>query len=210
RDGSDLRQLTNDPARDRAPLWSPDGRQILFYSNRSGKYEAWTIRPDGSGLTQITRLPADNVFTPTWSPDGRQIVFTYGPGAAILDLSHPASRPRWLPKTADGEVFIRARWSGDGRSLAGQLVRDESVLPGVVVFSPEGNAYRRLTRTGFDPVFFHRGTRILFTEPGAIRLVDVASAQVQTLLAAPPHSSYVRASVGPGDRTLCTVRATDE
>ena len=35
---------------DRHPHWSPDGSRILFYSNRSGRYEAWTIRPEGSGL----------------------------------------------------------------------------------------------------------------------------------------------------------------
>ena len=100
-------------------------------------------------------------------------------------------------------------------------------LPGFVVFSTgkkgpsAGNAcwgsgflptlYQGVQfRTGGDPVFFHGGTRILFTEPAAIRLVEIASGEVRTLLTPPPHSSYVKASVGPGDRTLCTVRTTDE
>ena len=65
-------------------------------------------------------------------------------------------------------------------------------------------------RTGSDPVFFHRGTRILFLEPAAVRLVEAASGAVRTLLSAPLHSSYVSASVGPGDRTLCTARSSDE
>jgi dipeptidyl aminopeptidase/acylaminoacyl peptidase len=210
RDGSELRQLTDDPAHDRAPLWSPDGRQILFYSDRGGKYEAWTIRPDGSGLTQITHLP-DNVYQPTWSPDGRQIAFTYGAqGASLQDLAHPAAL-RALPKVEDGQVLARVSWSGDGRFLAGQLLRrDESPVPGIVLWSLADNTYRRLTGAGSDPVFFHGGTRILFTEPDAIRLVETASGAVRTLLTPPPHSSYVKASVGPGDRTLCTVRTTDE
>jgi len=210
RDGSDLRQLTDDPAHDRAPLWSPDGREILFYSDRSGKYEAWTIRLDGSKLTQVTHLPA-NVFQPTWSPSGRQIAFTYGPqGASVLDLAHPESL-RALPKVEDGKVLARVSWSADGRFLTGQLLRpDESPVPGVVLWSLADNAYRRLTGTGGDPVFFHGGTRVLFTEPAAIRQVEIATGEVRTLLTPPPHSSYVKASVGPGDRMLCTVRTTDE
>jgi Tol biopolymer transport system component len=210
RDGSDLRELTNDPVRDRAPLWSPDGRNLLFYSDRSGKYEAWTIRPDGSERTQVTHLPA-NVYQPTWSPDGRQIAFTYGPqGAAIMDLGRPASL-RVLPKVENGKVLARLSWSRDGRFLTGQLLRqDESPVPGVGLWSMADGTFRRLTSTGGSPVFFHGGTRILFTEPDAIRLVEVASGEVRTLLTPPPHSSYVRASVGPNDRTLCAVRTTAE
>ncbi|HEV7517757.1 MAG TPA: protein kinase, partial [Thermoanaerobaculia bacterium] len=210
-DGSDLRQLTNDPARDRAPAWSPDGRQILFYSNRSGKYEAWTIRPDGSGLRQVTQLPRHNVYNLAWAPDGRQIAFTYGPEGAILDLARPSSSLRVLPRVEGGKGLAPISWSGDGNFLAGQLLRaDESPVPGVALWSIADNAYRRLTLTGAIPVFFHSGARILFTEPTAIRLVEVASREVQTLLTAPPHSSYLQASVGPHDRTLCTVRSTDE
>jgi len=54
--GSGLRQLTDDEYRDRFPVWSPDGKRIAFYSNRSGgPYQIWTINPDGSGLQQLTR-----------------------------------------------------------------------------------------------------------------------------------------------------------
>jgi Tol biopolymer transport system component len=210
RDGSDLRQLTDDPAHDRVPLWSPDGRQILFYSDRSGKYEAWTIRPDGSSLTQVTRLQA-NVYQPIWSPDGKEIAFTYGPqGAVILDLARPTSL-HVLPKAADEMVLAPLSWSTDGRFLTGQMLsQDESPVPGVVLFSLADQVYRRLTRTGFNPVFFHDGTRVLFNELDTIRVADLASGEVRTLLTPPPHSAYVKGRMGPNDRTLYTVRTTDE
>jgi Tol biopolymer transport system component len=212
RDGSEPRQLTNDPARDRAPRWSPDGRQILFASNRSGKYEAWTIRPDGSGLTPVTHLPGPQpVLNPAWSPDGRQIGFTYGSlGTGLLDLRTPASL-RVLPHVPGGQVLARPSWSPDGRYLAGMLLRpDESPVPGIVLWSLADNTYRRLTATGKDPEFFHGRREILFLERGAIRLVDAVSGEAQTLLPLPLHSTYESASLGPGDRTLCTVRSTDE
>jgi serine/threonine protein kinase/Tol biopolymer transport system component len=111
-DGGDLRQLTNDLARDRTPYWSPDGSRILFASNRSGKYEAWTIRPDGSGLTRITHLPDQPVLYPFWSPDGKQIGFYYSSrGTALLDLLRPQSRPRMIP---------RGRRRADQRPLPGR------------------------------------------------------------------------------------------
>ena len=53
-DGTGLPQLTDDPYKDRGPCWSPDGKQIAFFSNRSGIYQIWTTKPDGSGLQQVT------------------------------------------------------------------------------------------------------------------------------------------------------------
>jgi dipeptidyl aminopeptidase/acylaminoacyl peptidase len=211
-DGSDLRQLTNDLARDRSPRWSPDGSRILFSSNRSGKYEAWTLRPDGSGLTQITNLPDQPVVNPFWSPDGRHIGFTYGSrGTAILDLANPQMAPRVLPPIEGGQVLAALSWSEDGRFLVGALLRrDESPVPGLVLGSLADNTYRRLTATGDNPVFLHGGKKILFTDAGAVRVVDVASAEVRTVLSPPPHSFYINAGLPKGGRTLCTVRTTDE
>ncbi|HSK78478.1 MAG TPA: protein kinase [Thermoanaerobaculia bacterium] len=211
-DGSDLRQLTNDLARDRTPRWSPDGRGILFASNRSGKYEAWTIRPDGSGLTQLTNLPDRPVLYPFWSPNSESLGFHYvDHGTALLDLESPNSRPRMLPGVEGGHTFAGMDWSEDGRFLAGVLLRqDEARVPGIALWSLKENTYRQLTRKGEYPVFFHDGRQILFIEAGMSRLVDVATGEVRTILSPPPHSSYASVSVGPGDRNLCTVRATDE
>jgi serine/threonine protein kinase/WD40 repeat protein len=211
-DGSGLRQLTNDLARDRTPYWSPDGRRILFASNRSGKYEAWTIRPDGSGLTQITRLPDQPVLFPFWSPDNQQIGFYYfSRGTALLDLLPPHSRPRVLPPMEGGHVFAGSAWSRDGGFLAGEMSkRPNGESAGVILWSFVDNAYRRLSSTGHDPVFLRRGERLLFKEKGAIRLVDAASGEVRNVLSPPPYTWFIWVGVGPGDRTLCTVRTNDE
>ncbi|HEY9422133.1 MAG TPA: hypothetical protein VIW92_12020, partial [Thermoanaerobaculia bacterium] len=211
-DGGDLRQLTSDPAQDRTPYWSPDGHRILFSSNRSGKHEAWTIRPDGSGLTRITHLPDQPVLFPFWSPDGQQVGFYYFTrGTALLDLRRPKSRPRVLPPVEGGQIFAGSAWSKDGGSLAGGMsTQPGGGVEGVILWSLLDNTYRRLSQTGYDPIFLRSGSQLLFKEVGAIRLVDVASGVVRTVLSPPPPSSFIWVGFGPGDRSLCTVRGAEE
>jgi Tol biopolymer transport system component/sugar lactone lactonase YvrE len=86
-DGSDVRQLTNDPAKDNFPAFSPDGRSIVFTSDRDGivdqsgsktsKNYVLDLRPDGSPgtLRRINNHPGQDGH-PEFSPDGQWIVYT--------------------------------------------------------------------------------------------------------------------------------------
>jgi TolB protein len=60
------------------PTWSPDGKQILFASDRSGSAQLYTVRLDGRNLKGITNLPAIRGRS-DWSPDGQLIVTYSGP-----------------------------------------------------------------------------------------------------------------------------------
>jgi Tol biopolymer transport system component len=211
-DGTELRELTSDLARDQTPYWSPDGSRILFSSNRSGKYEAWTIRPDGSDLIQVTNLP-EQVRVAFWAPDGKRIGFRYGSyGTSLLDLQQPRSQPRELPTVGRGFIFAGTDWSKDSRYLAGVLRRQDGarIAEGILLWSFADSTYRRLTQKGSDPVFLHDGTRILFREAAGIGIVDLVTKEVQTVLAQPPHSWFIRARLRSDDRSLCTVRSSDE
>jgi hypothetical protein len=66
-DGSGVTRLTNNPADDVVPSWSPDGRRIAFESDRDGNLEIYVMNADGSGQTNLTNNPADDVV-PSWSP----------------------------------------------------------------------------------------------------------------------------------------------
>jgi eukaryotic-like serine/threonine-protein kinase len=120
-DGTGLRQLTNDIARERGIAWWPDGSRILFYSNRDGQYQAWTIRPDGSGLTQLTQYK-EGVNFPRVSPDGRFLVFVTDSGSSggivRIDGPLPVTRYDPLPNPSDGRFFPRS-WSPNGAWVAG-------------------------------------------------------------------------------------------
>ncbi len=69
-------QLTNVPGKkDRHPRWSPDGKKILFESNRSGESQLWVIDLAGGEARQATTLStgAENAI---WSPDGKHVAFS--------------------------------------------------------------------------------------------------------------------------------------
>jgi len=58
-------QLTHDAGRNEHPYWSPDGRHLVFESNRSGSKQVWTMLADGSSPKQLTRQGKN--WNPSWS-----------------------------------------------------------------------------------------------------------------------------------------------
>jgi serine/threonine protein kinase/WD40 repeat protein len=205
--GRGLRRLTEDIDKDRIPRWSPDGRSILFYSNRSGKYEAWQIRADGSGLTRLTQMD-QAVYNPLWSPDGRQLAFNMDyTVAAVVDLGVPIAqrRPRMLMEQGMPAPFAPDSWSPDGLWLAGYTSED-----GFSIYSLQSQKFLRMAERGTGVTWLHDSRRLLYLEQGSLRLLDVGARQSRELLASPPDSSFMRVQASRDGRTLYLVRDADE
>ena len=66
-DGTSAVQLTNEPALDLSPAWSPDGTQIAFVTTREVNQEIYVMSAEGSGATNITNNPYADV-SPDWQP----------------------------------------------------------------------------------------------------------------------------------------------
>ena len=66
--------LTVTTKKDRHPRWSPDGKQILFESNRSGDFQLWSIAIDGGEARKLTSISTEASHG-IWSPDGKWIAF---------------------------------------------------------------------------------------------------------------------------------------
>jgi Tol biopolymer transport system component len=100
------------------PQWSPDGKQIAFYSDRSGSTEIWRCEADGTKLKQLTSFKGPLTRNPRWSPDGQNIAFDSVSGGGYGHLHVIASQggsDRMLP---NGEFDdITPTWSKDGTKL---------------------------------------------------------------------------------------------
>jgi TolB protein len=66
-DGTKVTRLTDDPAADVDPAWSPDGTKIAFSSGRDENPKIYVMNADGTGVAPLTDDPAFDV-TPRWSP----------------------------------------------------------------------------------------------------------------------------------------------
>jgi Tol biopolymer transport system component len=74
-DGSGLTNLTNNPAIEISPAWSPDGTHIAFArSITETNNEIFVMDADGSNVVRLTDSPSLDEY-PSWSPDGSQIAF---------------------------------------------------------------------------------------------------------------------------------------
>jgi hypothetical protein len=71
----DLRRLTNDPADDMLPAWSPDGRYIAFVSTREGTPDIYVMQNDGQNQTRLTLNEAGD-WRPAWLPNSEYLIFT--------------------------------------------------------------------------------------------------------------------------------------
>ena len=89
-DGSNLRNLTNNPFFDGWPTWSPDGKQIAFASNRRGHgYQIFVMNADGTN-PQLVANSEGRATAPRWAADGKTLYFPncvekdYGTDCEIL------------------------------------------------------------------------------------------------------------------------------
>jgi Tol biopolymer transport system component len=75
RSGGAATRLTGGMALDLQPVFSPDGRRILFVSDRSGNENLWMVDSDGSNPRPVTTERGDYHFDdPEWSPDGDYVL----------------------------------------------------------------------------------------------------------------------------------------
>jgi len=188
-DGSQSRRLTDDEFRDRSPVWSPDGERIAFYSDRSGSYQLWLIRPDGGGLERVTNLDGATVTLPVWSPDGKRIAYPAIPGGGqIVDLSggrFPVE-PEPLPRIAEHEAFWPFSWSRDGRRLAGIDASDEGTIRAVAIYDLGSKRFSLVEVGGGAGWRFtdwlSDSRRLVVRDPRGIWLVDSAGGDPRLLV----------------------------
>src|SRR5262245_5236288 len=100
---------------DVSPQYSPDGKRVVFASDRSGSWEIWVCDSAGKSPLQLTEFKRGYTGSPRWSSDGRQIVFDSRAegNAEIYVISAEGGKPRRL--TSDTAEDIVPSFSRDGK-----------------------------------------------------------------------------------------------
>ncbi len=142
-DGSSLQQATTDPAVDTIPSWYPDGKLLLFRSDRGQRPAMWELRLEGRVERRLAEMGPDMDWA-RLSPDGQSLVYQLRSQGGSINLWRselPNGRPRQL--TFEPEFAGFASWSPDGRWLAVQVKRGEGFQ--VAIMPSEGGPLDVLT-----------------------------------------------------------------
>jgi len=131
-----MRRLTDDAARDRAPMFTADGKSLLFYSTRDGAWAIWSIGVDGGNLHKLTGAPAFSIY-PVISPKGDTVALSGADDRAVylLSLASPSAVAERMPGDHLGDLaFSPSNWSPDGARVVGTLAASGGRPSGIGVY----------------------------------------------------------------------------
>lgn len=154
-DGSNPVNVSNHPAMDNAPAWSPDGRHVVFVSERDRPAEMadlYVVRADGTGLVQLTQ-GVGNSRDPQWSPDGRRIVFFSDQNGMRDIYTTTRDGTDTVRLTHDDSNDLYPHWSPDGRQILFESnVRRQGDLDymDLYVINADGTGRRNLMTSDWD------------------------------------------------------------
>lgn len=142
-----LTNLSNNPATDIAPAWSPYGR-VAFESNRLGnQWDIFVMERDGSGQRNLTSNSSSN-GRPAWSPDGTKIAFNSNRNGAMDIYVMNADGTGVIQLTEQSGDNKHPSWSPDGAKLAFQSNRTGNY--DIFVMNADGSAETQLTNNPAD------------------------------------------------------------
>jgi len=162
-DGSNQKNLTQNPGGDYEAVVSPDGSKIAFTSDRDGDFEIYVMNADGSNAINITNNTTPDQ-SPSWSPDGSQIVFIAWVGGYyqvyVMDADGGnRTRLTYTEPSHDGDPSF----SPDGSKIV--LTNNSGLTPNIYVIDADGSNRTNLSNGAdwdFDPAWSPDGSQIVF------------------------------------------------
>ena len=209
-DGSKLRRVTRDAFRNRAPVFTPDGKRLVFYSNRGGDYREFSVAADGSGVQPVTPEKSMFYLYPAISRDGRFLAAaSFDAKVTVMPLTPgPGGAPVAGAPIAEFDSRWPWGWSADGRQLLAAGTGGGNELPALLC-TIETKTCQDLGIRAYSAGFAPDGRTAVFATPDGIRAVDLAT-RASRLVYAVPDGSVRRFAVAPDGRAVYFLRNVTE
>jgi len=162
-------RLTFGPIFNHMPVWSPDGKWIVYTSNRNGKYQLFRKASDGSGAEEELLSDDHLLFPGDWSQDGKYILYARGiPGAQdIWTLPLEGDRkPFQVAPTTPGTMRNEPKLSSNGRWVAYLSNESGSGQIYVAAFKGGTGKWQISSNTGIHPLWSRDGKELYYASTG--------------------------------------------
>ena len=198
-DGSSMQRLTEGEGSDASPVWSPDGSEIAFLSDRDkgfGTFGLFLMSADGSDVRAIAPEIRAYGPPPVWSPDGRQLAFQAveesdvegerdrvvlytvragGSDTAMIVVTGEFGRTDTYPEWSDAAWPSLPTWSPDSSQIAYETVE------GIFISNDDGSNEQRVTVSGGSPYWSADGSWIYHMGDSGLTRVRVDGSNMQVL-----------------------------
>lgn len=210
-DGSNICRLTYDAAKNSNPTWSPDGKQLAFFSSRARSEGIYVIQADGSNGRRV--LATGHYGGLDWSADGRYLAFD----SSSADLSVMDADGSNVRRVTDRAVDGGVSWSPDGNSLALVTWSNPGLLVGftqVSIVEANGSNLRIVADdriAGFadyeHPAWSPDGQRLALDNLQKICLVDADGSHGHCLDVNPSNGNNTYPTWSPDGQRIAFVSA---
>ena len=198
-------QLTLNPAQNQKPVWTPDGRRIVFWSNRDAQQNLYWQRADGTGDAQRLTHSEYPQSAASWHPSGKILAFQETRPQTSADLMYVRIEgdevTGWRPGTATSFLSTAATerepmFSPDGKWLAYQANDLGRFEVYVRPFPGPGGTWRISTAGGITPTWSRTRREILYRSPENQLMVAAYTASGDSFRAEKPRL-WAEGYIGP-------------
>ncbi len=191
------RRFTFSKGNQYSPVWSADGRQIVYSDNQSGMETLTTKLAGGGDERPMTPTPESSHYAQSWSPDGKMLLYRSESAVTGLDMQMlQVGDGKSVPYVATGADESQAQFSPDGRYVAYTSTESGQVEVYVQPFPATGAKWQVSTAGGEQPRWRSDGGELFYVSPGK-QLMAVPLHKGASFDAGTPHPLFSTAiSVG--------------